>query len=114
MLQLEKGADGLGGPPWAEPDRYRESSAVLKADKVSTPLMLIHGDLDFIRFLAAAGKDLATGEDRAELFSRARNNSFVGHFKAGDHVIVKQAANGKYPDQEWQAKHRLIALEPKR
>jgi len=24
------------------------------------------------------------------------------------------AANGKYPDQEWQAKHRLIAIEPKR
>jgi tetratricopeptide (TPR) repeat protein len=23
-------------------------------------------------------------------------------------------ANGKYPEQEWQAKHRLIALEPKR
>ena len=24
------------------------------------------------------------------------------------------AANGKYPEQEWQAKHRLIALEPKK
>jgi dienelactone hydrolase len=48
MLQLERGVGGLGGPPWVEPDRYRENSAVLKADKVSTPLMLIHGDLDFI------------------------------------------------------------------
>ena len=28
--------------------------------------------------------------------------------------LFLQAANGKYPDQEWQAKHRLIALEPKR
>ena len=25
-----------------------------------------------------------------------------------------EAANGKYPEQEWQAKHRLIALEPKK
>lgn len=25
-----------------------------------------------------------------------------------------EVANGKYPEQEWQAKHRLIALEPKR
>ena len=25
-----------------------------------------------------------------------------------------EAANGKYPEQEWQAKHRLIAIEPKR
>jgi hypothetical protein len=23
-------------------------------------------------------------------------------------------AEGKYPDQEWQAKHRLIAIDPKR
>jgi tetratricopeptide (TPR) repeat protein len=28
--------------------------------------------------------------------------------------LFLQAANGKYPDQEWQAKHRLIAIEPKK
>jgi Flp pilus assembly protein TadD len=28
--------------------------------------------------------------------------------------LFLQGAEGKYPDQEWQAKHRLIALEPKR
>ena len=48
MLQLEKGALGLVGPPWVEPDRYRANSAILRADKVETPLMLVHGDLDFI------------------------------------------------------------------
>ncbi len=32
---------------------------------------------------------------------------------ANYHLFLK-AANGKYPDQEWQAKHRLIALEPKK
>ena len=48
MLQLEKGFVGLGGPPWVEADRYRANSAVLRADKVETPLMLVHGDLDFI------------------------------------------------------------------
>lgn len=48
MLQLEKGVFGMGGPPWAVPDRYRANSAVLQADKVTTPLMLVHGDLDFI------------------------------------------------------------------
>jgi len=25
-----------------------------------------------------------------------------------------ETASGKYPEQEWQAKHRLIALEPKK
>jgi Flp pilus assembly protein TadD len=29
------------------------------------------------------------------------------------HLFLK-AANGKYPDQEWQATHRLIAIEPKK
>ena len=48
MLQLEKGVMGLGGPPWKEPDRYRENSAIHRAHKVETPLMLIHGELDFI------------------------------------------------------------------
>jgi dipeptidyl aminopeptidase/acylaminoacyl peptidase len=48
MLQQEKGVMGLGGPPWAEPDRYRANSPIHLADKVTTPLMLIHGELDFI------------------------------------------------------------------
>jgi dipeptidyl aminopeptidase/acylaminoacyl peptidase len=48
MLQLEKGYGALGGPPWVAADRYRANSPVLRADKVETPLMLVHGDLDFI------------------------------------------------------------------
>jgi tetratricopeptide (TPR) repeat protein len=32
---------------------------------------------------------------------------------ANYHLFLN-AANGKYPDQEWQAQHRLIALEPKK
>jgi len=48
MLQLEKGAMGMGGPPWKEPDHYRENSAIHHTHQVETPLMLIHGELDFI------------------------------------------------------------------
>jgi len=33
---------------------------------------------------------------------------------AANYHLFLQAANGKYPEQEWQAKHRLIALEPNR
>jgi Flp pilus assembly protein TadD len=33
---------------------------------------------------------------------------------ATNYHLFLNAANGKYPDQEWQAKHRLIAIEPKR
>ena len=43
---FEKGVMGMDGPPWAQADRYRENSAVLQANKVTTPLMLVHGDQD--------------------------------------------------------------------
>ena len=33
---------------------------------------------------------------------------------AANYHLFLQTANGKFPDQEWQAKHRLIALEPKK
>jgi len=33
---------------------------------------------------------------------------------AANYHLFLQAANGKYPEQEWQAKHRLIALETKK
>ena len=48
MLQMEKGALGLGGPPWVDSDPYWTGSPILSAGKVQTPLMLVHGDLDFI------------------------------------------------------------------
>jgi len=31
-----------------------------------------------------------------------------------DYHHFLEVANGKYPDQEWQATHRLIAIEPKK
>ena len=37
----------------------------------------------------------------------------VKHAAANYHLFLS-TADGKYPDQEWQAKHRLMALEPKR
>jgi tetratricopeptide (TPR) repeat protein len=49
-------------------------------------------------------------------FLRASAYDHLRDFKnaaANFHLFLK-VANGKYPDQEWQAKHRLIAIEPKR
>ncbi len=48
MLQMEDGSMGLGGPPWRDTDKYLAASPILRVDKVATPLMLIHGDMDFI------------------------------------------------------------------
>jgi tetratricopeptide (TPR) repeat protein len=47
---------------------------------------------------------------RASAYDHLRD---VKQAAANYHLFLK-AANGKYPDQEWQAKHRLIAIEPKK
>ena len=55
-------------------------------------------------------------ENPLTLFLRASAYDHLNDVKhAGEnyHLFLK-TANGKYPDQEWQAKHRLVALEPKK
>jgi hypothetical protein len=49
-------------------------------------------------------------------FLRATAYDHLGDKKqaAADYHLFLDAANGKYPDQEWQATHRLIAIEPKK
>lgn len=49
-------------------------------------------------------------------FLRASAYDHLRDFKqaATNYRLFLNSAQGKYPDQEWQAKHRLIAIEPKR
>ncbi len=42
----ENGQDRIGGSLWEYPERYLAHSAILFADRITTPLMLITGDLD--------------------------------------------------------------------
>jgi tetratricopeptide (TPR) repeat protein len=49
-------------------------------------------------------------------FMRASAYDHLHDFKhaAANYHLFLSSAKGKYPDQEWQAKHRLIAIEPKK
>ncbi len=49
-------------------------------------------------------------------FLRASAYDHLGDWKqaSADYHSFLDSANGKYPDQEWQARHRLIAIEPKK
>ncbi len=49
-------------------------------------------------------------------FLRASAYDHLRQFKlaAENYHKFLDAANGKYPDQEWQARHRLITIEPKK
>ncbi len=67
-----------------------------------------------IRALEARAKLLP--EVPTTYFMRASAYDHLHDFKnaAANYHLFLNTANGKYPDQEWQAKHRLIAIEPKR
>jgi tetratricopeptide (TPR) repeat protein len=97
----------------------------LTAVKLKPGLGAAYGDL---AFAANENKDyvltIKALDARAKLLQDIPITYFL-RATAYDHLRdIKQAvvnyhlfldgANGKYPDQEWQAKHRLIALEPKK
>ncbi|HEX3365707.1 S9 family peptidase [Phenylobacterium sp.] len=37
---------GMHNPPWADPERYLRNSPIFHADRVTTPLLLVHGEQD--------------------------------------------------------------------
>ena len=43
----ESGQGRMAGPPWAQPQRYIDGSPLLQADKITAPVLLIQGDLDY-------------------------------------------------------------------
>ncbi len=55
-------------------------------------------------------------DDASTYFMRASAYDHLKDFKraAVNFHLFLNTAHGKYPDQEWQAKHRLIAIEPKK
>jgi len=66
---------------------------------------------------ALNGRELLKAEMPAPyFFLRASAYDHLRDYKqaAVDYHHFLDVANGKYPDQEWQATHRLIAIEPKK
>lgn len=49
MINLfESGQFLMGGPPWRDFGRYVRNSPITYVDRVRTPLLMIHGDMDFV------------------------------------------------------------------
>lgn len=97
----------------------------LESVKLRPDFAAAYGDL---AFAASENKDyvltLKALDSRAKLqkeipityFLRASAYDHLRNVKqaVANYRLFLQGADGKYPDQEWQAKHRLIALEPKK
>jgi tetratricopeptide (TPR) repeat protein len=116
---------GLGHSLLREKKFPAAEQEFLAAVKLKPDLGSAYGDLAFV---AGENKDyplvLKALDARVKFLPEVATTYFM-RASAYDHLRdVKQAAanyhrfletaNGKYPDQEWQAKHRLIALEPKK
>src|SRR5579864_1819237 len=97
----------------------------LVAVKIKPDLGAAYGDLAFaasenkdyplaIKALDAREKFLP--EIPFTYFLRATAYDHLKDFKkaSANYHLFLNTANGKYPEQEWQAKHRLIAIEPKK
>jgi dipeptidyl aminopeptidase/acylaminoacyl peptidase len=48
MMLLEFAQYGMGGPPWEDMERYVRNSPITHAGRIETPVLLIHGDLDYV------------------------------------------------------------------
>lgn len=51
---LESRQGGVGGPPWRDLERYLRNSPLMQVEAVETPIMLIHGGLDYVPISQAA------------------------------------------------------------
>jgi hypothetical protein len=91
--------------------------------KIKPDLGEAYGDLAFaagenqnyalvLRALDARAKFLP--EIPVTYFLRASASDHLRDYKtaAANYHLFLNTANGKYPDYEWKAKHRLIAIEP--
>ncbi len=46
QFQYEKTQSRIGGTPWQYPLRYIENSPIFMVDKITTPLLILHNDMD--------------------------------------------------------------------
>lgn len=42
----EQSQGAMGGPPWSDPDRYVRNSPLFQADRIRTPILIMHGERD--------------------------------------------------------------------
>ncbi len=116
---------GYGRALLKQKDFPQAQRELAKAVQLQPDLGAAYGDL---AVAANENKDYPTAIKAADLRARYLPEIPMSYFlraTAYDHLHDRQqaakyyhqflaVAAGKYPDQEWQAKHRLIAIEPKK
>lgn len=117
--------DGLGQALMKQKKFPEAEQEFLKAVKLKPDTGAVYGDLAVaanenqhyalaIQALDARSKFLPEIPVGYFLRATAYDHLRDYHQAAANYHLFLQVANGKYPDQEWQARHRLITIEPKK
>ena len=78
----ESGQTRMKAPPWREPERYIRNSPFFYVDKVKTPLLILHSDLDTAALMTQS-EEMFTG-----LYRENKDVLYVRYLGA-NHVIIQ-------------------------
>lgn len=79
----ESGQGRMGAPPWRDPERYRRNSPLFHAEKITTPVMLVHGDLDYVA--------MAQSEQMFTALHRMNKDAVFLRYWGEGHVLASPA-----------------------
>ncbi|HEX8525762.1 alpha/beta hydrolase family protein, partial [Allosphingosinicella sp.] len=80
---LETGHGGMGAPPWRDSERYLRNSPISQVEGVRTPIMLIHGDLDYV--------PMAQAEEYFTALTRLDRDAIFLRYFGEDHILNSPA-----------------------
>lgn len=83
VMWSEGGQGRMGVPPWEDPQRYIANSPIFHAHKIETPLMLIHGEYDFVHVFEA--------EQMFNALNRQGKDAVLVRYWGEGHVIKSPA-----------------------
>lgn len=101
----ERGQANFVAPLWGDVDRYVRNSPVFKADRVHTPLLIMHGDADYV--------DMEQAEEFfSALYRQGKRARFVRYW--GERHKFESAANIRdfwERTLDWFDEHSLAATD---
>lgn len=79
----EAGQGGMGSPPWDDPERYLRNSPVMRVRSIHTPLMLVHGDIDFV--------SVTQPEELFTALTRLKKDAVFVQYGGEEHALASPA-----------------------
>lgn len=106
QFQYERAQSRIGGSPWQYPLRFLENSPVFSADRVETPLLMLHNDAD----------DAVPWTQGIEFFlalRRLNKEAYFFNYNGEPHGIRKRANQMDYALRLFQFFNHFLRNEPK-